>query len=56
MNIWIVIVGVLVVAFASKAIYKLMRRKRKGYHSDLSTRNKRKLFINRFKHLEGLGD
>lgn len=57
MTVWIVIIGVLVLAFAVKAGVKLFRRKRNpGYHPDISTRNKLRRFVNRFRHLEGIGD
>ena len=57
MTIWIVIIGVLVLAFCLRAVVKLSRRKRNaGYHSDISTRNRLKKFVNRFRHLEGIGD
>lgn len=57
MTVWIVIIGVLVLAFATKAMVKLFRRKRNvGYHPDISTRKRLKRFVNRFKHLEGIGD
>ena len=57
MTVWIIIIGVLVFAFAVKAIVKLYRRKRNaGYHPDISTRKRLKRFVNRFKHLEGIGD
>jgi hypothetical protein len=57
MTVWIVIIGVLVLAFVAKAIVKLYRRKSNaGYHPDISTRKRLKRFVNRFKHLEGIGD
>ena len=57
MTVWIIIIGVLVIAFAAKAMVKLYRRKRNvGYHPDISTRKRLKRFVNRFKHLEGIGD
>jgi heme/copper-type cytochrome/quinol oxidase subunit 2 len=57
MTVWIVIIGVLVLAFLTKAIVKFCRRKRNvGYHPDISTRKRLKRFVNRFKHLEGIGD
>jgi hypothetical protein len=57
MTVWIIIIGVLVLAFAAKAMVKLYRRKRNvGYHPDISTRKRLKRFVNRFKHLEGIGD
>ena len=57
MIVWIIIIGILVVAFTAKMIVKLRRRKyAKGYHPKLNTRKKRLRFVNRFRHLEGLGD
>ena len=57
MYVWISIIGVLVLAFASKAIVKLSRRKlTKGYRPNINTRKKRFRLVNRFRHLEGLGD
>ena len=57
MTVWIVIIGVLVVAFCVKAAVKLGRRKRNaGYHPDISTKKRLKRFVNRFRHLEGIGD
>ncbi len=57
MYVWISIIGVLILAFASKAIVKLSRRKlTKGYRPNINTRKKRFRFVNRFRHLEGLGD
>ena len=57
MTVWIVIIGVLVVAFCVKAAVKLGRRKRNaGYHPDISTKKRLKRFVNRFSHLEAIGD
>jgi hypothetical protein len=57
MYVWISIIGILVIAFAAKAIVKLRRRKyNKGYRPNINTRKKRFRFVNRFRHLEGLGD
>ncbi|MBR6692147.1 MAG: hypothetical protein IKL75_05875 [Bacteroidaceae bacterium] len=56
MIVWIIIIGVLVLAFGTKAIVKLRRRKLTKHHPDISTRKKRLRFVNRFRHLEGLGD
>ncbi|MBR5850900.1 MAG: hypothetical protein IKY73_00095 [Bacteroidaceae bacterium] len=57
MTVWNVIIGVLVLAFAVKAIAKLCRRKRNvGYHPDISTKKRLRRFVNRFRHLEGIGD
>ena len=57
MTVWNVIIGVLVLAFCVKAGVVLNRRKRKvGYHPDISTRKRLKRFVNRFRHLEGIGD
>ena len=57
MYVWISIIGVLILAFVAKALVKLSRRKlTKGYHPNINTRKKRFRFVNRFRHLEGLGD
>ena len=57
MTVWIVIIGVLVLAFAAKVIVKLCRRKRNvGYHPDIYTKKSLKRLVNRFRHLEGIGD
>ncbi|MBO7240751.1 MAG: hypothetical protein J6V23_09790 [Bacteroidaceae bacterium] len=57
MTVWIVMIGVLVLTFCAKAGVKLYRRKRNvGYHPDISTRKRLKRFVNRFRHLEGIGD
>ena len=57
MIIWIIIIGVLILAFLAKAVIKLRRRKyASNYHPNISTRKKRRRFVNRFKHLEGVGD
>ena len=57
MTVWNVIIGVLVLAFCVKACVVLRRRKRKvDYHPDISTRKRLKRFVNRFRHLEGIGD
>ena len=57
MTVWIVIIGVLVFAFAVRAAVKLCRRKRNvGFHPDISTKKRLKRFVNRFRHLEGIGD
>ncbi len=57
MIVWILIIGVLVISFGAKAIVKLRRRKHTTKHRpNLSTRKKRYRFVNRFRHLEGLGD
>lgn len=57
MIVWIVMIGVLILAFMAKAIVKLQRRKYAGkYHPNINTRKKRIRFVNRFRHLEGLGD
>ena len=57
MTVWIVILGVFVLAFIVKACVALSRRKRKvDYHPDISTRKRLKRFVNRFRHLEGIGD
>jgi hypothetical protein len=57
MTVWIVMIGLLVLTFCAKAGVKLYRRKRNvGYHPDISTRKRLKRFVNRFRHLEGIGD
>lgn len=57
MTVWIVIIGVLVLAFVARAVVKLCRRKRNvGFHPDISTKKRLKRFVNRFRHLEGIGD
>lgn len=57
MIVWIVIIGVLILAFGAKALVKLRRRRYAGnYHPNLKTRKKRLRFVNRFRHLEGVGD
>ena len=57
MVVWIVIIGVMVLAFLTKAIVKLRRRKvSHKYHPNINTRKKRFRFVNRFRHLEGVGD
>jgi hypothetical protein len=57
MIVWIVIGGILIIAFGSKALIKLRRRKHAGHHHpDINTRKKRFRFVNRFRHLEGVGD
>lgn len=57
MAVWNVIIGVLILAFVVKAVAKLYRRKRNvGYHPDISTKKRLRRFVNRFRHLEGIGD
>ena len=57
MIVWIVIGGILIIAFGSKALIKLRRRQHRGnYHPNINTRKKRLRFVNRFRHLEGVGD
>ena len=57
MIVWIVIGGVLIISFGAKALVKLSRRKYAGnHHPNITTRKKRLRFVNRFRHLEGLGD
>ena len=47
----------MVLAFILKAVVKLRRRKASSnYHPIINTRKKRFRFVNRFRHLEGLGD
>lgn len=56
-GIWIGIAILLVVAFAYKMFTKLRRMKRTRFRlPEIKTRKKRKLFAQRFKHLEGCGD
>ena len=48
---------ILVIAFGYKAIIKLSRRKHcSSHHPNINTRKKRFRFVNRFRHLEGVGD
>ena len=57
MIVWIVIGGILFFAFTGKALIKLNRRKNGSHHHpNINTRKKRLRFVNRFRHLEGLGD
>jgi hypothetical protein len=56
MIVWIVIGSILIIAFTSKALVKASRRKHNGHHPDIHTRKKRLRFVNRFRHLEGVGD
>lgn len=57
MTVWIVMIGVVVLAFGIRAGVKLCHRKRNvGYHPDISTKKRLKRFVNRFRHLEGVGD
>lgn len=57
MTVWIIIIGVLIIAFVAKMFVKLRRRKYAGnYHPNINTRKKRFRFVNRFRHLEGVGD
>ena len=57
MFVWIVIGGILMISFGAKALVKLSRRKYAGrHHPNISTRKKRLRFVNRFRHLEGVGD
>lgn len=57
MNVWSIIVAVLVLAFAVKVAIKLGHRKRNtSHHPDISTKKRLKKFVNRFRHLEGIGD
>ena len=56
MSVWIVILGVLVLSFGTKAAVKLRRRKYTKHHPNISTRKRRMRFVNRFRHLEGVGD
>ena len=57
MIVWIIIIGVIVIAFVARMLVKLRRRKyASNYHPNINTRKKRFRFVNRFRHLEGLGD
>lgn len=57
MILWIIIGGILIVAFSSKVLINIQRRKRnRKFLPDIDTRNKRYRFINRFRHLEGVGE
>ncbi len=57
MIVWIVIGCVLVIAFGTRALIKLRRRKyASNYHPNIKTRKKMRRFVNRFRHLEGVGD
>ena len=57
MTVWIVMIGVLVVAFGAKVCLALRHRKRNaGNMPDITTRKRLKRFVNRFRHLEGIGD
>jgi hypothetical protein len=57
MIVWIIIGSILVIAFCAKALVKLRRRKyTRDYHPNINTRKKRFRFVNRFRHLEGVGD
>lgn len=57
MTVWIVIICTLIVVFALRMVVKLRRRKyAKNYHPNINTRKKRLRFVNRFRHLEGVGD
>lgn len=57
MILWIIIGGILIVAASSKVLINIQRRKRnRKFLPDIDTRNKRYRFINRFRHLEGVGE
>lgn len=57
MTVWVAIISILVLAFAAKIAVKLRRRKyARNYHPNINTRKKRVRFVNRFRHLEGVGD
>lgn len=54
---WIIIIGVMIVAFVARMFVKLRRNRYAGnYHPNINTRKKRIRFVNRFRHLEGVGD
>ena len=57
MTVWIVMIGVLVMAFGAKVCMTLRHRKRNaGTMPDITTKKRLKRFVNRFRHLEGIGD
>ena len=57
MIVWIVIGSILFFAFTGKALIKSSRRKNGSHHHpNINTRKKMLRFVNRFRHLEGLGD
>jgi hypothetical protein len=57
MTVWIVIIVVLFLAFFVGAWLKSYRGKRKSaHHPDISTRKRLKRFVDRFRHLEGIGN
>lgn len=57
MIVWIIIIGIIILAFALRMLVKLRRNRYAGnYHPNINTRKKRFRFVNRFRHLEGLGD
>ena len=57
MTVWIVMIGVLVMAFCAKVYLTLRHRKRNaGTMPDITTKKRLKKFVNRFRHLEGIGD
>lgn len=57
MIVWIVILSTLILVFAIRMFVKLRRRKyTNNCHPNINTRKKRLRFVNRFRHLEGVGD
>lgn len=57
MAVWIIMIVILVLAFAVKVFLTLCHRKRNvGSIPDISTKKRLKRFVNRFRHLEGIGD
>ena len=57
MIVWIVIIWALFLAFIVGAWLKSYRGKRKSaHHPDISTRKRLKRFVDRFRHLEGIGN
>ncbi len=57
MIVWIVILSTLILVFAIRMFVKLRRRKyTNDFHPNINTRKKRLRFVNRFRHLEGVGD
>ncbi len=57
MAVWIIMIVILVLAFAVKVFLTLCHRKRNvGSMPDISTKKRLKRFVNRFRHLEGIGD
>ena len=54
---WIIIIGFMIVAFVARMFVKLRRSRYAGNsHPNINTRKKRMRLVNRFRHLEGVGD